>query len=300
MKTVIITNNSIKFYGGSELITLDLCDYFVAKGYNVYLCAMEIDNPLAKHLNPKVTRINLKKQQIPIRQVDLIVGHHHNVIDKVLEQVKCNTIIQNSLSPFSGVEDYSKNATKLLVHSQATKAIRQNQVSKPIEVFVNSCSDEFMCKEKHLNSKISKIAIISNHQWHKDLKKPNVDKIGSFNSKYVNADLLLQYDVVITIGRTVQECLCLGIPVYCYDHFGGPGYITKENIDFNEHYNFTGRSKPNDYTDVKEHNFEKIFADIYNNYDTICKQQAELRRIARERYNLSKNIEKVLKEIINE
>lgn len=295
MKTVIVTNNCLKFYSGSELIAIDLCDYFITKGWNVYLCAFEIDYPLVKHLNLQVKRVNLKKEPIPIKQADLIIGHHNNVIDKVLETVKCNIVIQNSLSVLSGIEDYSSKATKLLANSWETKIIKQSKVSLPIEMFVNSCNNSYFQKEKHLNSKISEIAIISNHQWHKGLKKPNLDIIGSFNSRFVNVELLLQYDAVITIGRTVQQCLCLGIPVYCYDHFGGPGYITLDNIDFNESLNFSGRQEIGKTVEKNDHNFEKIFADIYNNYDTICKQQTELRRIARQRYNFNKNLDNVLK-----
>lgn len=298
MKKVIITNNCLKFFSGSELITLDLCDYFIAKDWDVFLCAMEIGNPLVKYLNPRVKRIDLSKQRIPLKQVDLIIGHHKNVIDKVVETVQCDTIIQNSLSIYGGIEDYSNKATKLLSNSQETKTIKQSRVSLPIEVFVNSCNNTFFQKEKHLNSKISKIVIISNHQWHKGLKKPNVDIIGAFNAQYVNVELLLKYDVVITIGRTVQECLCLGIPVYCYDHFGGPGYITLENIDFNERLNFSGRQEIGKATEKKDHNFEKIFLEIYNNYDKICKQQQEIIKLARQRYNFEKNIDNVLKEII--
>ena len=235
---------------------------------------------------------------MPIRKADLIIGHHKDVIDKVLGTVQCDKIIQNSLSVYGGVEDYSSRATKLLANSQETKTIKQPKVNKPIEVFVNSCNDTFFRKEKHLNSKINRIAIVSNHQWQKGLKIPSiVNSVGAFNSRYVDVDFLLQYDVVITIGRTVQQCLCLGIPVYCYDHFGGPGYITLDNIDFNESLNFSGRQQVFGIKEKKDHNPEKIFADIYNNYDTICKQQAELRRIARQRYNLSNNLDKVLKEI---
>lgn len=295
MKTVIVTNNFLKFYSGSELIAIDLCDYFITKGWNVYLCAFEIDYPLVKHLNLQVKRVNLKKESIPIKQADLIIGHHNNVIDKVLETVQCNTVIQNSLSVLSGIEDYSSKATKLLANSWETKIIKQGKVSLPIEVFVNSCNDTYFQKEKHLNSNINKIAIISNHQWHKGLKKPNLDIIGSFSSRFVNVELLLQYDVVITIGRTVQQCLCLGIPVYCYDHYGGPGYITIENIDTNEYYNFSGRKELGNTTELKEHNFEKIFADIYSNYEKICEQQPGLMDIARQRYNFSKNLDNVLK-----
>ena len=297
MQTVIITNNCLKFHSGSEMITLDLCDYFVGKGWNVYLCAMEIGSPLARYLNPRVKRISLNKNKIPIKQADLVIGHHCNVIDKVLKTVSCKTVIQNSLSILNGVESYSKYATRLFANSQETKAVKQNMVSLPIDVFVNSCNNTYFQKEKHLNSKIGKIAIITNHQWYKGLRKPNVARIGGWNAKLVNADLLLQYDVVITIGRTVQQCLCLGIPVYCYDHFGGPGYITLDNIDFNESLNFSGRQEKGKAIEKRDHNFDKIFTDIYNNYESVCKQQKELVSIARQRYNFQKNLDEVLKDI---
>lgn len=276
------------------MITLDLCDYFVKKGYDVYLCAFEIDNPLAKYLNPKVKRVNLKRQQIPIRQADLIIGHHKDVIDKVLEKVKCNRVIQNSLSIYEGIESYSLKATKLLANSQETKALKQPKVNLPIDVFVNSCNQEYFKQVKQLNPNIKRIAIISNHRWYKNPKRQNIEIIGASNSKFVNAKLLLQYDVVITIGRTVQQCLCLGIPVYCYDHFGGPGYITLENIDFNEYFNFSGRKQLKDFAEVKNHDYSKIFEDIYGNYAKVCKQQTELVKIARQRYNFERNLDKII------
>lgn len=297
MQTVIITNNCLKFHSGSEMITLDLCDYFVGKGWNVYLCAFGIGQPLSRHLNPKVKQIDLNKRQIPIKQADLVIGHHKNVIDKVMETVKCGKVYQNTLSVFFGIEDFSKYTTRAFANSGSVKDIKQSKVKIPIEIFPNCCNQTYFKQTKQINKQIKKIAIITNHQWYKGLKKPSVDIIGGWNARFVEAKLLLQYDLVITIGRTVQQCLCLGIPVYCYDRFGGPGYITLDNIDFNEYYNFSGRQKLYDYSQEKHPNFDKIFADIYNNYESICKQQNELVSIARQRYNFQKNLDEVLKDI---
>lgn len=297
METVIVTNNCLKFYSGSEIIALDLCNYFVNKNCNVFLCAFGIGLPLSKHLNPKVKQIDLNKRQIPIKQADLIIGHHCNVIDKVLKTVQCKTVMQNSLSVFSGIESYSKYATRLFANSQETKSLKQPTVKLPIAVFVNSCNQEYFKQVKRLNKQIKNIAIITNHQWHKGIKQPKINIIGGWNARFVNAQLLMQYDVVITIGRTVQQCLCLGTPVYCYDHFGGPGYITTDNIDFNESLNFSGRQEIGKTVEKKEHNFAKIFADIYNNYEMVCTQQQKLINIARQRYCFQKNLDAVLKDI---
>ena len=142
------------------------------------------------------------------------------------------------------------------------------------------------------------MVIISNHNWHKGLHRHDVDIIGGMHGQCVNAELLKKYDVVITIGRTVQMGLVMGIPVYCYDHFGGPGYITTENIDFNEFYNFSGRQEENNFTEIKVHDFGKIFDDIYSNYEKVCLQQPKLLEIARQRYNFRKNLDTILKDIV--
>ena len=35
--------------------------------------------------------------------------------------------------------------------------------------------------------------------------------------------------------------MSMGLPLYCYDHFGGPGYININNIEHNTYFNFSGR-----------------------------------------------------------
>lgn len=57
----------------------------------------------------------------------------------------------------------------------------------------------------------------------------------------VTGDLIRQYDAVMSIGKTVQYALCGGRPVYCYDYFGGPGWLSEENFDAAEFHNFSGR-----------------------------------------------------------
>lgn len=298
---VIVTNHCLQFYSGSELITIDLLTYFAAKpDWKVYLATFQVGAPLQRLIPRNVAIINLKTQKLPIHQADLVIGHHCDVIDKVLETVQCKKVIQNSLSPYRGnVEDFSSNITHALANSAETCRIRQSQTHLPITVFVNSVNGTFInAQPKQLTGQINRIAIISNHKWFKGIKKSNVDIIGSTAGRLVTADLLKQYDVVITIGRTVQMCLVLGIPVYCYDHFGGPGYITVHNIDFNEEHNFSGRQKDADFTEPKSHDFVKIFNDIYQNYMAVCTQQKQLIEIARQRYNFETNLNNVLKDII--
>lgn len=57
----------------------------------------------------------------------------------------------------------------------------------------------------------------------------------------VTPELLTRHDLVITIGKTVQYALCAGVPVYCYDHFGGPGWLSENNFELARYHNFSGR-----------------------------------------------------------
>ncbi|MEW6856332.1 hypothetical protein ABG752_11000 [Streptococcus iniae] len=53
--------------------------------------------------------------------------------------------------------------------------------------------------------------------------------------------MIAGYDCVIGIGKNVQYCLAMGKPIYVYDHFKGPGYLTAENIEQAAFNNFSGR-----------------------------------------------------------
>lgn len=57
----------------------------------------------------------------------------------------------------------------------------------------------------------------------------------------VTPELLSEHDCVVTIGKTVQYGLCAGVPVYCYDYFGGPGWLSEDNFALAMHNNFSGR-----------------------------------------------------------
>ena len=48
-------------------------------------------------------------------------------------------------------------------------------------------------------------------------------------------------DAVVTIGHTVQKALSRGVPAFCYDHYGGPGYILPGNAEQAADDTFSGR-----------------------------------------------------------
>ena len=49
---------------------------------------------------------------------------------------------------------------------------------------------------------------------------------------------------MVPFGKPVQYAFACGVPVFCYDHFGGPGYLSAESFEAAESRNFSGRCRP--------------------------------------------------------
>lgn len=103
------------------------------------------------------------------------------------------------------------------------------------------------------------------------------------NRGAITPEILSKYDVITTIGKTVQYALALGIPVYEYDHFGGDGYITKDNVNLEEMYNFSGRATRRKLTGAE------ICDEIITRYEFALQHVKYLMSYAH-RYSLSKNV----------
>jgi hypothetical protein len=102
----------------------------------------------------------------------------------------------------------------------------------------------------------------------------------SSSPRLVDAAFLERFDAVVSIGHTVQKSLARGRPVYCYDRFGGPGYIGPANIDAAEIHNFSGRDRAVQRTPAQ------LCEEILGGYAAAAAEAAALHRLAAERYRL--------------
>lgn len=129
------------------------------------------------------------------------------------------------------------------------------QYSRKAKILPNSIPRDFWIKPAPLHS--NKVVIVSNHipkeliELIPLLEEKGLD-VAVYGTGYIeeriSPEVLLNCKFCISIGKTVQYCLALKIPIFCYDHFGGPGWITEENISTAAAKNFSGRCSPNKYT----------------------------------------------------
>lgn len=196
--------------------------------------------------------------------------------------------------------NYFDSASMLVVCSYEVRKTHANMLGiseEDIYVLENSIPDEFVNHKTHsLNSTLKKIAVVSNHIPEevfglKDVAKDvEVTYFGSQtgNYKVITPEVLDEFDVVISIGKTITFTLGMGIPAYEYDHFGGNGYITLDNLDEEARHNFAGRNTQRKLTS------EEIFNEITTQYNDVVAMQDELKEKAIDRFLLSKKLDRLM------
>lgn len=297
MRNVLITNLYLQKYTGSELHVIDIANEFKKKGYEVTIAVFSKSYPLLAECNA-INVVELTDKCLDETKYDILFIQHYPTLDylKTHYHIKYKYLIISKLSSFNGFEtlpDEYKQADLISVVSQECKDTI-NHLTDNIFIFKNSVSNKFFESKKKENYTLKNIAIISNHvpeeiyELTNLMQDYNIQFIGAGNTPtLVTPNLLSSFDLVITIGRTVQQCFAASIPVYVYDHFGGPGYITQENIKKAQDYNFSGRG-------FQHKNPQDILNDIIENYNGNLNNLQFLHDYAKNHFNLSKTFENML------
>ena len=205
-----------------------------------------------------------------------------------IEQPYANTIEKDlsSSSLFVSTEALEKNTT-----------LFSNLFHNP-QVFPNFIPQHFLSKEEASNT-LKKILVVSNHP-----PQELIDSIQLLSNQGIQVDLLgrnsdhyqlttqkkkKKYDLVITIGKTVQYCLGMNIPVYIYDMHGGCGFLNSRNYNKAKNFNFSGRP-------FKKKTPQQIATEITTQFQSAISFQTKNYDKNIIEFNLEQNLAKVLKE----
>ncbi len=307
-KNILITNFEMKNYMGSEINAATIAKRFKELGYKVYMLSMCFDDPIFSDVKEYFdVIIDIKNNDFDFSNIifDLVWAHHSFLLDWLIFEngIKAKKVIVSSLSglvPFEYVPQYANDLSLVLANSEETKEHLIKEGIKEIVVFENYSFEKYF-ENNNKVCELKNIAIVSNHipeelaQAKDKLEKLgyNVEIYGVEGKRELITDqILLNYDAIITIGKTVQYAMSLQIPVYIYDIHGGDGYITIENLEKNRNKNFSGRG-------FSKKNTEQICNEIINNFDEALKLTPVLKQYAYENFCFEKNIDLIIK-ILNE
>ncbi|MCX7793362.1 MAG: hypothetical protein N2257_02995 [Thermodesulfovibrionales bacterium] len=311
MKRILILNHHLVEFAGSELVTLELAEYFNIKGFDTLVGSFIYDKPLKKIFEKKkVNVVNFFKNPLPFTTFDIVWAHHFPTYIKAIveERIKIKKLVISSLSPFHPLETipepFMAVADLILVNSYENfQKITSygNEYIEKIMIFPNSVPQIFFnFFNRNPKNELKKIAVVSNHPPLEVLllkgafskQKIVVDFFGVKGQyKLITPEILINYDLIISIGKTVQYAMALGIPVYCYDHFGGPGYLTLENYELAERFNYSGRCCNRKLT------VEEIKKEILEFYSSAVVYREFFYNLSISKYSLEKNINRVLQRL---
>lgn len=317
---ILVVNIFLGEYRGSELATVDFAKLLIRKGHDVFLGAFFIKDPLKTYIDGLgIKTICLAAETyFGAKQFDLLIGQHLNdLLPHIIKQgLDFEKIVAFSLSPYVPVEalhdDYNL-FNHVYVNSDETLKVRLHETSiQNIDIFYNSITPEFFNEEPAKRKPSKNILLADNNNFLNDelfTKKAmsrgiRIDFMGMNKNTYkiISPEILMSYDAVMTIGRTVQYCLGLKIPVYCYGRFGGSGWVSKDTFYENKKMNFSGRKEnlsEKNFSEniIEQHDLDYILEDIISNYASTLSDLEWLNAKAKEYFSLSKNLDTVLNTI---
>lgn len=314
---ILVTHSILQNLNGSAINTLELVDCLQKIGMQVDVLAAASGAPLQQAFEDLGIPIVTNSKRIhPITAYDFAWIHHQILpllwIDSLKRQIAgIPKFIFNHMGAISyiapdefpmlyGIES-KLSSVSTYVSENCMNAQEPHYLGKlPTKrmLYPNPVPDSFSNFSFERHTTLQKIAIVSNHTPIEIRKAKSlleaagiqVDIVGKKGTiqELVSPRLLANYDVIVTIGKTVQYGLAMGIPVFNYDHFGGIGYLNDENFEKAAKYNFTGRTVGEKYS--AEMIAEKIIAD----YHTALSWIKENRDHLIVRYNITNTIINIL------
>jgi hypothetical protein len=272
VKRILITQSQLRNYSGSEVVTLELLEHFTELGWGVTILTHYLNHPMQSSIEsckPEVILTNSKEaEKLDPNNFDVVWIHHYTLTSSFLGELVNSTkpiIVFHHMSSVEPIElpiffDQERQiADHILYNSSETMDLIHEQMNKKnadsIEsIFDNPSPDTFFENNQSYGNKkeLKSIAIVSNHPPEEIFKAKeiieatsdvSVDVYGRVGGKVerVEPKILKAYDAIISIGKTVQYSIASNTLVYCYDRFGGPGYINETNYDLAHYHNFSGR-----------------------------------------------------------
>ncbi len=302
-KNILITLFYADGLHGGVKYSAELGQYFQSLGYSVYVAGVVTSDFIREFFaQQNIKLVNVHNFPFDIH-FDLVWAHHFPILPWLVRHgLQYGRVINSCISEFLPVEKPVFFVENIDLIVALTENLRDNLVANynvpadKIVVLPNTAPDAFFAYEYTAPMNLQRVAIVSNHPPQEVLKARelliarglSVDMLGGDNPVNVTPAVLAKYDAVITIGKTVQYCLAMGVPVYNYDHFGGSGYITPENVAVESAANFSGRSFR------MQKSAEQIVGEILSVYEYARYYAPKLAEYAEQNYKLSVRVGRVL------
>ncbi|MHA6667340.1 glycosyltransferase family protein [Homoserinimonas sp. A447] len=292
-KHALITQGFLYNIAGSETVAYEVAQYFSREGYAVTVATNGFNEMWAREF-AALPRTKLFQADDPQLKAHLdatpptLSWLQHQLIPESVLRNPPELVFFNQMSgahslefPFSTAVVRSIgtlltfNAEEILEIQQASGILDEID-HRRLAVFGNPAPDDFLASGPKVRG-FRRLMFVSNHIPEeivaaagqlRDNYGVELHMIGLEASKLarperISPEMLSQADAVVTIGKTVQYAIAARIPVYCYDKFGGPGWLDQANFSQARKFNFSGRSFSSKPVDL-------IVDEIVHGYERAC------------------------------
>lgn len=260
-RRLLIATNHLHQLAGSEVVALETARHFAARGCDITVFANWAAAPMAELIAaaagaPVITDPN----RIRPFSYDMVYVQHQvlGLFDyRPGDDDRPGTrIVAGRLSRRSFLESGGWLHDRILVdHVLANSALTAEHLARvgydvPTTVFHNAAPHDFFRPFTEKPAAPRRMLVVSNHldpaladAIIRLRPAVTVDHVGEAGGRValVTPAMIAEADLVVSIGKTVPYALASHVPVYIYDHFGGPGYLDADNVDAAARYNFSGR-----------------------------------------------------------
>jgi hypothetical protein len=312
IKKAIIGNSRFRDLAGSEVTTLELAEALRERGIDVWIGSFEFGGEVTEAARAAGCRLlDLSGECDTSLSFDLAWVHHAPTYYSLFLEhgVKSEKTIFSSLSHFEPLESPPiplAGVSRYLVNSDENADFFQEQYpafAPYMSVFPNAAPRRFwssVAAKREPDFANLSFAVVSNHPPEEMLRAIELAqqqglKLQIFGhngtATRVTPEILANFDGVISIGKTVQYCLAMQMPIYCYDHFGGPGWIDPTNFDSARKQNFSGRCCQRVLVP------EELVHEWSSGFPRARKNAADLGEMASGLFDLDANLDEVLSDV---
>ena len=313
---VLLTQRSLHGFGGSEVLVLELSEFFAERGCRVLVLAGTMDAGFVRDnlTHPLITVMQAHAQEVDDELRTRQPGFawiQHNVVPAALlrGEITPHTVFAH-LSPLAYAEKplihrlEAALASAVVFPSPGTRDTLVEELfhdgvdADLMHVFPNPAPDAFAEVAPVADAGRRRLLVVSNH-LPDDLRQAvemlgddvevrhiGIDPGNRDERVRVTPEVLADHDAVVTIGKTVQYSMLAGRPVFCYDHFGGPGWLNADNLDQAAYRTFSGRG-------FSRRKAAVLAAEIWDGWADALTFAAASRDEAARRYTLSGELDRL-------
>lgn len=307
---IVIFNHHLSTWAGSETICIELIEELRSMDHQVSVICQFASLPFVQNATGDWTTLEKELFQNGKGQIDVILVFHQGLstlteaeFHELFSKEKRPFIAYFHLSPYEElelpgpfVERYLADA--VYANSGETREELRRHGFENVELFQNPAPAKFSSAPS-TNTSLTTLLSISNHipaELSQALellaaKGIKVHRIGlPEGNRRVLPEDIAGSDAVLTIGKSVQFALRARRPVFCYDRFQGPGWLTPWTEE-EEFFNFSGRSS------MKTLSPEEIANNIENGFPGAHQWVQENNTSALKRFHIEDFLSRLLQRV---